>query len=158
MRQGPSQPSKLPCIPPPSSFLEGSQHRPARALNATGPAFPACVSRMSPARAQPTHSLDIQRAHCLLAAAPTPSPLPPTPANPARTAATPSFAHGWVACARVHPPACTCSSQAEFQQLRRRRRAGPQSGRAQRAVHVPKLMFLCLGGKSMCMALMFIKV
>ena len=37
---------------------------------------------MSPARAQPTHSLHIHTAHCLLAAAPTPSPLPPTPAPP----------------------------------------------------------------------------
>ena len=42
---------------------------------------------MSPARAQPTHSLHTHTAHRLLAAAPTPSPLPPTPAHPAWTAA-----------------------------------------------------------------------
>ena len=37
---------------------------------------------MSPARAQPTHRLHIHAARCVLAAAPTPSPLPPTPAPP----------------------------------------------------------------------------
>ena len=37
---------------------------------------------MSPARAQPTHRLHIHAARCLLAAVPTASPLPPTPAPP----------------------------------------------------------------------------
>ena len=69
--------------------------RPARALHATSHSLR--VSRTSPARAQPTHSLHTHRASCLLAAA----PLPPTPPHPAWTAATPSFAHGWVASARA---------------------------------------------------------
>jgi len=72
---------------------------PARALHATNHSLR--VSRTSPARAQPTHSLHTHRASCLLAAA----PVPPTPPHPAWTAATPFFAHGgWRA--RAHPPAC----------------------------------------------------
>jgi hypothetical protein len=69
--------------------------RPARALHATSHSLR--VSRTSPARAQPTHSLHTRRASCLLAAA----PVPTTPPHPAWTAATPSFAHGWVAKARA---------------------------------------------------------
>ena len=47
-----------------------------------------------------------------------PRPRPPLPTG------------GWRA--RLHPPACTCPSQAGVQRPRRRRRAGPQSGRPQR--------------------------
>ena len=111
--------------------LEASQHHPARASNATSHSLR--VSRMSPARAQPTHSphidtqstlLACRRANTLAAATHAratprgPRPRPPLPTG------------GWRA--RVHPPACTCPSQAGTQRPRRRRRAGPQSGRPQR--------------------------
>jgi hypothetical protein len=79
-------------------FLVPWEHlntRPARALHATSHSLR--VSRTSPARAQPAHSLHTHSASCLLAAA----PVPPTPRHPAWTAATPSFAHGWVASARA---------------------------------------------------------
>ena len=126
-----NSPPRFRVLPPLPLSLEASQHRPARALHATRHSLRG--SRMSPARAQPTHSLHIHRARCLLAAAPTPSPLPPTPAHPAWTAATPSFARGWVACARAPSRLHLCPSQPEVQRPIRRRRhhAGPQSGRRQ---------------------------
>ena len=129
VRQGPSQASMLPYISPLPLSLEASQHRPARASNATSQSLR--VSRMSPARAQPTHSLRIHRAHCLLAAAPTPSPPPPTPA--------PRVDRGHARlCPRVGGvractlPLATCPSQPGGKRLRRRHQTGPQSRRRHR--------------------------
>jgi hypothetical protein len=77
--------------------LEASQHPPRPRLTRDQP-FPACVSdesRTRTAHTQPAH------AQCKLLACLPPLPLPPTPPHPAWTAATPSFAHGWVASARA---------------------------------------------------------
>ena len=100
--------------------------RPARALHATSHSLR--VSRTSPARAQPTHSLHTHRASCLLAAAATASHAP-----------APHVDRGHaLLCPRVGGerartlPLATCPSQAVEQRPRRRRRAGPQSGRPRR--------------------------
>eukprot|EP00964_Phaeocystis_antarctica_P043586 scaffold25015_cov52-Phaeocystis_antarctica.AAC.1 len=111
---------------PPPLLGRASQHRPARALNATSHSLR--VPRTSPARTQPTRGLRTHGAHGrpranTLAAATRartrrgPRPRPPLPTGVWRV--------------RVHAPTCTCPSQAAGQRLRRRRRAGPQSGRLQ---------------------------
>ena len=110
--------------------LEASQHPPRPRLKRDQP-FPACVpdeSRTRTAHTPPAHTqstlLACRRAITLAAATHAratprgPRPRPPLPTG------------GWRA--RVHPPACTCPSQAGAQRPRRRRRAGPQSGRPQR--------------------------
>ena len=72
---------------------------PVRALHATS--LSLRVSRTSPARAQPTHSLHTHRASCLLAAAHCHS-RPRTPRGPRPRPPLPMG--GWRA--RAHPPAC----------------------------------------------------
>eukprot|EP00964_Phaeocystis_antarctica_P118434 scaffold82224_cov52-Phaeocystis_antarctica.AAC.1 len=117
----------IPCTSPPPTLSHASQHRPARAVNATSHSLR--VPRTSPARAQPTRGLRMHRAHGrpranTLAAATSartrrgPRPRPPLPTCVWRV--------------RVHAPTCTCPSQAGLQRPRRRRQEGPQSGRRQR--------------------------
>eukprot|EP00964_Phaeocystis_antarctica_P001632 scaffold860_cov57-Phaeocystis_antarctica.AAC.2 len=87
------------------------------------------VPRTSPARAQPTRGLRIHGAHgrpranTLAAATRARTRRGPRPRPPLPTGVWP---------VRVHAPTCTCPSQAGEQRPRRRRRAGPQSGRRQR--------------------------
>ena len=72
---------------------------PARALHVTSHSLR--VSRTSPARAQPTHSLHTHRASCLLAAAATATHAPAPRVD--RGHAPPLPTGGWRA--RAHPPA-----------------------------------------------------
>ena len=98
----------LPCTPPPSSFL-GSIPTPPRPRLERDPPFPACVpdeprTRTAP---QPAHARSIflacRRPNTLAAATHARTPRGPRPRPPLPTG-------GWRA--RVHPPACTCPSQA----------------------------------------------
>ena len=96
MRHGLSQPSALPCISRPSSFL-GSISTPAPPAPYTRPAIPCvCLGRVPHAHSPHTACRHAEQVACL-----PPLPLPATPPHPTWTAATPSFAHGWVASARA---------------------------------------------------------
>jgi hypothetical protein len=128
MRHGLSQPSALPCISRPSSFL-GSISTPAPPAPYPRPAIPCvCLGRVPHAHSPHTACTRTVQVACLLAAAAT-----------ATHAPAPRVDRGHaLLCPRVGSerartlPLATCPSQSVGQRPRRQSQVGPQSGRPPR--------------------------